>query len=486
MNKGRTSPVLLLGFFFLLGLLFVPECDDCYFAYWRFASLKDFLLTSPITEDAQVVGVPANGRYLGNVLGVLQGKLYFTPFGFLRGLLLGGALAGLTVLLARRFQRQGSGEALALAFSLVTLAPRGIWQQVYAWGAGFVNYLLPMAGLLLLLELLRRERPPLPACLLLSFACCLFLEPVTILLCLGGLAYAGYTLRWEKDRRAVGLVCALGAAAGTAVMFTHPGYTQVGSDTRAVGLELIQRNLTVIMTDTLIRPAAVTALISVLLVWLLRQQGSTWRPWAAMLVPIHLVCIADTLRDCFHAYNSYTTKRLLLACVLAVIWLLLLAQWRGGRVRTQVIWVILALCALNGPLLVVSPVESRNLFPSYVLLIIAAALLWSEAKGQGLPSVKGAWFPGLLACLLLIGVYGVNCAVYHQRLDLARTQAAQGAEEVTLPILPFSGWAVNEQQWKGDICYLAYRETPWDVTFHFVPYREWSPELPASPKPYLK
>ena len=25
----------------LLGLLFVPECDDCYFVYWSFDSLRD-------------------------------------------------------------------------------------------------------------------------------------------------------------------------------------------------------------------------------------------------------------------------------------------------------------------------------------------------------------------------------------------------------------------------------------------------------------
>lgn len=473
MNLRKQGPVLLLCLFIVLGLLFVPECDDCYFVYWRFASLRDLLLTKPITEGLPVVGVPANGRYLGNLLGVLQGKLYFTPVGFLRGLLFGGALAGLTLLLGRRFSTEGKGEGLALAFSLVLLAPRGIWQQVYSWGAGFVNYLLPMAGILILLELLRQKRPNPAACFVVTVCCCLFLEPVTILLCLGSIVFFLYTFSGNRERRPVAISVLLGALLGTAVMFFNPGYTQVGSDTRAMGLELVKRNLTVIMTDALIRPAAVTLFISTMLVFLLRQQGGVWKPWAAVLAPIHLLCLADTLRDCFHDYNSYSTKRLLLACVLALIWVALLVQWRGGAVRLQVVAGVLALCALNGPLLVVSPVESRNLFPSYVVLMMIAALLWNEAKRQGFPTLRLAWLPGLLACVLLIGVYGSNFAVYHQRLDSARLQAAQGAEEVKLPLLPFNGWAVNEQISKGDICYLVYREIPWDVSFQFVPYGEF-------------
>ena len=152
-------PVLLLGLFFLLGLLFVPECDDCYFVYWEYDSLKNFLLTHPIPEDMHAYGVPANGRYLGNLIGVLQGKLYFTPFGWLRGLFMGGVLAGMTLLLGQRFTPDGErkGEGFALAFSLVALAPRGLWQQVYSWGAAFVNYLLPMAGILILLALDRKS-----------------------------------------------------------------------------------------------------------------------------------------------------------------------------------------------------------------------------------------------------------------------------------------------------------------------------------------
>ena len=210
-RERRLPAVLVCLGLLLLGLLFVPECDDCYFVYWRFDSLADWLLTRPsppagVSEDV-IVGVPENGRYLGNLLGVLQGKLYFVPWAgpLLRGALMGGTLCALVFLLSRWTRRGpvGSGEALALAFALVLLAPRGVWQEGFSWGAGLVNYLLPMLGLLFLSARLARKEPKpwLPAGLL-AFLCALFLETATICLAAAG-ALAALLLRdGPRKRRA--------------------------------------------------------------------------------------------------------------------------------------------------------------------------------------------------------------------------------------------------------------------------------------------
>lgn len=487
MNRRRPHPALLCLFFLALGLLFVPECDDCYFVFWRFASWRDLLLTRPITEGAKVVGVPANGRYLGNLLGVLQGKLYFTPAGFLRGLLMGGAISALVLLLGRRFSGpagQGSGaQGLLIAFALVALAPRGIWQEVYSWGAGLVNYLLPMVGILLLLEVLEGEGHVALhslAALGLSLAGCLFLEPVTLLICLSSIAYLLYSALRDRLRLPVALAAAMGALAGTLLMYSNPGYAQVNRDTRTVDLSLAGHHLTVIFTETLVRPFVLSLVISVLLVWLVRQQGGRWRLWIVLLTPIHLFALADTVLDLTHGSSSYTVVHLLAACTLAGLWLVLLLQWRGGEEKGRVGLGVVALCVLNGPLLVVAPVAPRNFFPSYVVLVLIAALLWRAARQQGCTlALNRLWIGGAAACLALLLVYSSNCLVYHQRLNSARLQAAQGAEEITLPLLPFSGWAANEQRGKGDISYLVYQETPWDVAFRFVPYGEYEVQKPG-------
>ena len=215
LRGGRLPAALALIGLVLLGLLFVPECDDCYFVYWSFDSLRDWLLTRPSTAGAEIVGVPENGRYLGNLLGVLQGKLYFVPVvgPILRGLLMGGALWALVCLLARRARRGpvGRGESLAMALVLVLLAPRGIWQEALSWGAGLVNYLLPMVILLVLLELFARRRPSALLAGALAFCGCLFMETTTILLAAGGGLCALLFRHTDRRRAALGLC---GPAAG--------------------------------------------------------------------------------------------------------------------------------------------------------------------------------------------------------------------------------------------------------------------------------
>ena len=160
-RRRRWDVLLSAALFLLLALLFVPECDDCYFIYWDFASWKDFLLVRPIPQEGVVLGVPSNGRYLGNLLGLILGKLAFSPLWPLRVLILGGGMLGLTLLLSRFFQGGPAGgrESFALALFLVVWAPWGIWQQVYSWSAAWANYLAPTLLLLPLLLLLRQGRP---------------------------------------------------------------------------------------------------------------------------------------------------------------------------------------------------------------------------------------------------------------------------------------------------------------------------------------
>ena len=160
-RRRRWDVLLSAALFLLLALLFVPECDDCYFIYWDFASWKDFLLVRPIPQEGVVLGVPSNGRYLGNLLGLILGKLAFSPLWPLRVLILGGGMLGLTLLLSRFFQGGPAGgrESFALALFLVVWAPWGIWQQVYSWSAAWANYLAPTLLLLPLLLLLPAPGP---------------------------------------------------------------------------------------------------------------------------------------------------------------------------------------------------------------------------------------------------------------------------------------------------------------------------------------
>ena len=480
-RRGRLTAAPVLIALVVLGLLFVPECDDCYFVYWTFESLRDWLLTRPsppagVAEDV-IVGVPENGRYLGNLLGVLQGKLYFVPgLGpLLRGLCMGGAICALVLLLARRAMAGpvGRGEALAVSLALVLLAPRGVWQEGFSWGAGLVNYLLPVVGILLLLELLSRRTPPPPLPVgLLAFLCCLFLETATILLAAAGCA-AGLLLRRDPRRRQ-GRALWLGSWLGALVMFSAAGYRSGTNADRRIDLSLVLEHFRTIVPEAVVFPGAAALCITGLLLWLVRRQGGVWRPIAAALLPLHLAQLWFALENLL-GRPSYSWPATGVGLALAAAWCLLLLQVR----EAAPLWgAVLAIGLFTGPLLFVTPIGARNFLPPYAMLCLIALRLYGEARSRGLPSAARLAVPlSALALAALVGIYSCNCLAYHRRLSFAREQAAAGAEHLTLPLLPFSQWAINENPGKGDISYLVYREEPWDVSFTFVPWDEYQGTL---------
>lgn len=489
LNKRQFSPLnaAVLLAVLVLSALFILESDDCYFFYWKYNSILDFLLTRPDTAHATIVSVPQNGRYLGNLIGVCLAKCFESPLFPLRIVYVSGGLFllswGGAASLACRERRR---EAFFFLLSMLLLAHRGIWQEVYSWGAAYANYLTPMAAVCCLPVLLRRtEQANRPGrwCALLAlvgFASCLFMETVTLFL----LAAASLALM-EQLRRlhrlpAPFLWLWLGTVAGTAVMFTAPGYGAVGSDgLRQAGLDLMVQNILSIFIGTMVRPAVPALFITGFLLWHLRRQRCRWWGLCALAaVPIHLVCLAEWCKDLADPGNLLLPEPslplALVGMALAALWLVMVLLWRGGQAKQKVLLLILALCLFSAPLLVVSIGGNRNFLPSFVVLCLVCLVLYDSAREAGLKLLRWPRALALLSCCALIFVYGVNCRVYYQRLSYAREQVAAGADSITLPLLPFAGFARNEQEWKGDLSYQIYRETPWDVSFTFVSYETWT------------
>ena len=133
LNRPRVSPLnaALLLAVLALTALFILESDDCYFFYWKYESLLDFLLTRPDTAHAKIVSVPQNGRYLGNLIGVCLAKCFESPLFPLRVVCFSGGFFllswGGAASLARRERRR---EAFFFLLSMLLLAHRGFWQEV--------------------------------------------------------------------------------------------------------------------------------------------------------------------------------------------------------------------------------------------------------------------------------------------------------------------------------------------------------------------
>ena len=114
-----------------LAALFFLESDDCYFVYWQYDSWKDFLLTRPDMDGALIVGVPQNGRYLGNLIGVLLAKSYETPLFFLRVVYFAGDID-------RRYCQYNLGDHGDLLEQAVRFALAG-QETLRVQGKGYVD-----------------------------------------------------------------------------------------------------------------------------------------------------------------------------------------------------------------------------------------------------------------------------------------------------------------------------------------------------------
>lgn len=485
-ERRRWMDAALIFMVVLLAALFTLESDDCYFSYWQYGSFRDFLMARPDTTQAKLVGIPQNGRYLGNMLGVVLAKAYDSPLFLIRVAYFAGGIfllawAGARALCKDEYRREGMWFLL----SLLILAPRGLWQEVYSWGAAYVNYVTPMVLMVLLLVMLRRAadrctRSLLALMAVTAFGAGLFMEPATLFLCCA----ATILLLWcLKVRRFLKPAAALwlGSVLGTAVMFTAPGYHAVGTDgLREFGLNMLGDSLAKILVGTLVRPVIVALIITGLLLWLLRQQGGeSWKWCAGAAVPLHLLCLGDGLRELFDPGETVTLEapalwQVCTALALAALWLTMVILWRGGRDKHLLWGMICALVLISGPLLVVSVRGNRFFYSGYTVLVLTALVLWQNARGRGMKPMNWVRAGALLCACCLVVVYACNCLVYRQRLDQARLDVAAGAQQVTLPLVPFPGFARNEQIWKGDIAYQVYREKPWDVAFTFVPYSQWT------------
>ena len=69
-RRRRWDVLLSAALFLLLALLFVPECDDCYFIYWDFASWKDFLLVRPIPQEGEEQEQGGGEQYVHPTAGI--------------------------------------------------------------------------------------------------------------------------------------------------------------------------------------------------------------------------------------------------------------------------------------------------------------------------------------------------------------------------------------------------------------------------------
>lgn len=474
-KRNRKELVLLFFLLCFLNLLYIPQCDELYYRSWKFKTAIDRLLSKPILEGDHIIGLIYNGRIIGNFIGVLQGQLLTTKLWWLRAPIFAIGIISLGLGMTRLSMRFKPKYFLISILPLIC-ATRGIYQNVYSWGVAYINYFLPLLLFVFLYILLEEEKHSFikrSALFLLAFIIQLFMESVTISM----FFFSGYVLISKKIPSKNKLPVCIGIWAGCLIMFLYPSYQHVSSDgglyAMGMDLNLIFNNLCEISYGAFFQHVILMLSIS----WLFLQNNKIHnRKYKAseiikFVINVIIVAIANLLNRLNWGTNWINP---ILLGLIGISWLHSWIKLRNTAEWEKIGVFLFGSVILVAPFLLVQPsLFERMYYATYVMLILLMLQLLSKTDYITEKLNKCCIVPISIFLVLMIGIYGSNYAVNQWRISLGQEQISAGAESITLPLVPFEKYCINEHTGKGDLSFILYKDVPFDVQLKFVFYDDF-------------
>ena len=410
-------------YFFILRFLVIPSGDDF---FWGGPQGK-YLLQHGFYGPQAIYGGSSNGRYIGNFLEI------FTIHHLLPAMLMYGIFW--TLLIWCMWRLTGKTKlSLVLSSLFVFTFQDGYLSTVLTWNAGFINYVPPLALMLLYLviikqyfdgELSQNKWFLTVGTFLMSLVGGLFVEHLTLYQIFIGLVVmaVGY---WGF-KKAVTLFegsYLLGAIASAAIMFSHPAYHE-HSTYRNTALDihaLVSNyfNITHFWFNTLnvavniVLCLAIIILSSKLLKNPLRKVLTELiaAGFGIYYLVINLWLMTKNY-DQFFMFKQLADSKIaqLDGFVTIVFWLFLIyATLSFFRLKTDYVtyFSMFTYFALISPfLMIVSPINSREFFTAYIFLYLATILFVRKALDQYSYSfrrqIKILTSAVLLICVVTVG-----------------------------------------------------------------------------------
>ena len=450
-----------------------------------------------------------NGRYLGNLLGFIAAKSRVFRCLYTAGVVT--AIVGLCVHLSRVNAGSHADIFLGLTAAILLLTvSRNTFRQTIAWSSAFMNYGGP-AALLLAAYALLHERARGKFNLLfffLPFAMSLFVENVTIgnlIFIIGWIVY-GF-IRGRKPSVNEWLYFA-GSLAGSAVMFSDPGYSAIIWDTSAdsnwqaetsslgsmisTGLAALKDPMAhLLLGENLILTVFLTLNLGGVLLFALpggKRRIAAVLAYAWILGTTIFIIIRTVEPNWLSGFEIIDTA----AAVFIIGYLLLIPVLigcselpNGDKERMIVTWLFAALITL--PLLVADPLSARVFFPTFTLLTLLSLQLfaWSLARvRESAPAlcVRGRGVVLFLAAVILFvswehwfSVYAVINHYETERLKFVNTQEEEGIWPALLPCLPYGDYLIvsypSTNYWME--CYQRFNDINLDLKLNVCSFEEW-------------
>ncbi|MEV8336956.1 DUF6056 family protein [Leucobacter sp. NPDC077196] len=438
----------LVAFF----LLTIPTGDD----WGRIAYVEQIKSGhTSLIERLNLFYVGTNGRVLGNSLHLLA-SFSFVLNAIARSLVIVGI-----VWCIFRIAQLKAMPLLAVLTLLVLVPSVAILSQAIVWSAGFYNYTVPVLLVLALYVILRdsSSRWSSLAVFLLAIAACLFVETVTVGLLLTSLAIL-VVLITKRMLTLPYIALAIGAIAGTLLMFASPAYRNIAAGTDAyrevpaVGEGFVNSLISRIADNlpSLVQYVALDLSVFYLAVAtgiIVFARSSRASFWLGVLggSAAALFLLSQVRFRLLEGRAEVLVAAAILALFVTFIVSACTVVLRSDDPvhRTAAPW-LAASAAIIAPFAVVTPFGARNFYASAVFMIVAITIVSASRLNtvswttQRITAVTVGW---CMAAAPLVGVLGVNKIVDLQNRATATAAYQSGAEEITLKAYPFPLLAQN-------------------------------------------
>lgn len=406
-----------------------------------------------------------NGRYLGNLL-----ALAITRSTLVKALVMTAGvvwiLRTVDVNMCRGTERTSPQRKFLLLCAVVLLLalPRTLYAQSYGWPAAFVNFVPPA----LLLLIYYHWTDPLyeegrgAACtkaqavlaIPLGLATQLFSEHTTLFAVLYAVWVLAFAAVRKKKICAAYITYLFSVIAGAVIMFSNGAYrrailNQTSYKKFSFSLSAMYHQFADKILDPLfLNNWLLNALFAAAIIFCIIRSHRK----SVFSTLLTLVLCGYSLYGVWHkiypAWVFFGNSNLNRLTEIGISFLffaaVLLGVWRytapGERLCICVLYLSAAVVSI--PLLTANPIGARCFYVSYLFQSLALLKLLKHIAGmQAVDLYYPTWIAGLSAavlCVICVRMFSVIGAENRNRSEYIQTAVEQGADTVTLPILPYS------------------------------------------------
>lgn len=483
--------VLLILYFTIFGICsnFIITGDDYYFANKSLSSFSD------------IRSIECNGRYLGNILEVLLVNFSLNNLNIVRTLFMTTGLFIIIILVAKSSTLNVKFNFLYSA-TLILIAPSNIYREVYSWTPGYINYLIPIIGVLISLHIFKHKQNTTIYCFitfLIGLSCQFFIEHMTIytvvlstfLLLINFILYhkINYTALSYFLSSIIGAIIMFSSANYNNLLSSNDKYRSTSFSDMSTFLNRFCSNLIEASRDIVLENYFITILLCILCIVILKYtRFKNIKKLFILKITNQIISLLIILYILFYHFivkqsislskNIYIYFLHILVAFLFLFLLLSIIIFfiTSSMYKYKMIFYIVSILVVSLPLLFVSPIGSRCFYISYIFLSILSLDLISYLLE--ILNIRISYLQYIniillfIICIYIGDIYYSTKEIYNLRTKYILEQMNAKKTEITVPSFPYEKYIQNDtNEFLGTYYYYNKRN---DIKFNFVDINEWN------------